>query len=153
MANLGLLMFLFIFIYALIGMQFFAGDFYDEDGGLLRANFNSFPNSLITVFILLTAENWNSVLMVFVDYFGFSCSLYFVSAIIFGNIMLLNLFLAILMNSVSSGDEDDNKSTMSDVSSMRKMSEGSHALGQSQSNVLPFSPKSELRIIESLEME
>lgn len=59
-------MFLLIFIYALIGMQFFAGDFYDQDGNPNRTNFNNFGNAMITIFVLLTAENWNVVLGIYV---------------------------------------------------------------------------------------
>ena len=57
---------LLIFIYALIGMQFFSGVVYDENGNEFRYNFNTFINSMITIFILLTAENWNSVLYVYI---------------------------------------------------------------------------------------
>lgn len=74
---------------------------------MVRANFNGFGNALISIFILLTAENWNSVLGAYIAQFGYVSSLYFVSLIIFGNIMLLNLFLAILLNSVSGGPDDD----------------------------------------------
>lgn len=62
-ANLGLLMFLLIFIYSLIGMQFFSGDIPDNPENSFRFNFNTFGNSLITIFVLLTAENWNSILI------------------------------------------------------------------------------------------
>ena len=47
------------------------------------------------------------MLGVYVWNFGFGASLYFVSMIIFGNIMMLNLFLAILLNSISSGGDDE----------------------------------------------
>jgi voltage-dependent calcium channel T type alpha-1I len=115
-ANLGLLMFLLIFIYALIGMQFFSGEIPDNEDGEFRFNFNSFGYSLITIFVLLTSENWNDILINFIHKDGFEASLYFVSIIIFGNIMVLNLFLAILLNFISdnlgnddSGDKDSDK--------------------------------------------
>lgn len=100
-ANLGLLMFLLIFIYALIGMQFFSGDIPDNKNGEFRYNFNSFGYSLITIFVLLTAENWNSILYQFIDKDGWGASIYFITMIIFGNIMVLNLFLAILLSFIS----------------------------------------------------
>ena len=62
-ANLGLLMFLLIFIYALIGMQFLSGPIPDNEGGSFRFHFNSFTQSMITMFVLLTGENWNSILI------------------------------------------------------------------------------------------
>jgi len=100
-ANLGLLMFLLIFIYSLIGMQFFSGDIPDNEDNEFRFNFNTFGYSLITIFVMLTAENWNSILIQFIDKDGFAASIYFVSMIIFGNIMVLNLFLAILLSFIS----------------------------------------------------
>lgn len=41
-ANLGLLMFLLIFIYALIGMQFLSGPIPDNESGEFRFHFNTF---------------------------------------------------------------------------------------------------------------
>lgn len=41
-ANLGLLMFLLIFIYALMGMQFLSGPIPDNEDGSFRFHFNSF---------------------------------------------------------------------------------------------------------------
>jgi voltage-dependent calcium channel L type alpha-1D len=87
-------------------MQFFSGDTYDDQGNLNRYAFNSFGESLITVFMLLTEENWNYVVACYIFYHGFGCSLYFVTCIIIGNIMLLNLFLAILLNFISDNLDD-----------------------------------------------
>ena len=61
-ANLALLMFLLIFIYALIGMQFFSKIIKDDNGEPVRFTFTSFGYSLITIFVLLTGENWNSIM-------------------------------------------------------------------------------------------
>ena len=80
-----------------------------EDGEPVRLNFNSFTNSLITIFVLLTGENWNAVMSIYVFYYGFGSCLYFVSLIIIGNIMLLNLFLAILLNYISATLEDEDE--------------------------------------------
>jgi hypothetical protein len=99
---LAMLLMLFIFIYALLGMQVFGGNFTDpEVVGTVRYNFDSFNNSFITSFILLTTENWNTVM-----FYAFSSTvsqfliaIYFVSCIFVGNWMLLNLFLAILLDS------------------------------------------------------
>mmetsp|Transcript_42185 Transcript_42185/g.49000 ORF Transcript_42185/g.49000 Transcript_42185/m.49000 type:complete len:224 (+) Transcript_42185:214-885(+) len=58
---LALLLLLFIFIYALLGMQLFGGNM-NFDNGLPRANFDSFNISFVTVFQLLTLENWQNIL-------------------------------------------------------------------------------------------
>ncbi len=108
-ANLGLLMFLVIFIYALIGMQFFSGAIPDNEDGEFRFNFDTFGYSLITIFVLLTSENWNDIAIMYIHKDGYATSIYFVSIIIFGNIMILNLFLAILLNFISDNLETEDK--------------------------------------------
>jgi hypothetical protein len=55
------LMFLFIFIYSLLGMNTFGGQF-NFDDGIPRGNYDSFPIAFITVFQVLTMENWQMVL-------------------------------------------------------------------------------------------
>ena len=45
--------------------------------------------------------------MPFIDTFGWGCSIFFVTMIIFGNLMLLNLFLAILLNYISDNLEEE----------------------------------------------
>lgn len=75
----------------------------------MRFNFNSFSYSVVTMFIVITAENWNGLLAPYIYKDGWGASFYFVTMIIFGNLMLLNLFLAILLNFISENleDEDD----------------------------------------------
>ena len=71
---------------------------------------------MITIFVLMTAENWNSILYQFILKDGWGSAIYFVSLIVFGNIMLLNLFLAVLLNFISDNlDTDDpNSETVDD---------------------------------------
>ena len=47
---LAMLLMLFIFIYALLGMQIFRGNMVKEDGTIPRQNFDNFLNSFVTVF-------------------------------------------------------------------------------------------------------
>lgn len=105
--NLGLLMFLLVFIYSLLGMQFFSTDLIEEDGSIARYNFGSFGHSLITIFIILTGENWNEVMYLVINNHGYVAAFYFVTLMIFGNFMLLNLFLAILLQQL--GESVDEK--------------------------------------------
>ena len=44
---------------------------------------------------------------VYIKYHGFGTAIYFVSWIVLGNIMLLNLFLAILLNFISDNLDED----------------------------------------------
>ena len=67
-ANLAVLAMLFIFIYALIGKQFFYGELIDPDTGEeSRYHFNGFFRALITMFIVLTGENWNWVMRIVIE--------------------------------------------------------------------------------------
>lgn len=59
--SLLFLLFLFILIFALLGMQLFGGQFNFEEG-TPPTNFNTFPIALLTVFQILTGEDWNEVM-------------------------------------------------------------------------------------------
>ncbi|DBA00730.1 TPA: hypothetical protein N0F65_001201 [Lagenidium giganteum] len=119
--NFGVLFLLFMYIYALIGMQTFANQFCfdgtgyptnqtDPEAVIPRANFDTLLWSLVTVFQVLTGENWNEVLYDGWRSTGWSAVLYFVSLVVMGNFILLNLFLAILLgNFEESSDEDKTK--------------------------------------------
>ncbi|KAG6459691.1 hypothetical protein O3G_MSEX011542 [Manduca sexta] len=62
-ASLLLLLFLFIMIFALLGMQVFGGKFnYDPVEEKDRHNFDCFWQALLTVFQILTGEDWNAVM-------------------------------------------------------------------------------------------
>jgi len=117
---LAILLLLFCFIYSLLGMQIFGGNFFfdDMDGsgepGVPRGNYDSFNNSFITVFIVLTMENWQVILydsMRSSVGAPISC-LYLISWIFLGNFMILNLFLAILLDSFTTGDDETSKKDM-----------------------------------------
>ena len=115
---LAMLLLLFIFIYALLGMQTYGGRF-NFDDGKPRANFDSFNSAFITVFQVLTMENWQVVLY---DCMRSSVNkiltaLYLISWIFVGNFMLLNLFLAILLDSFAEDDltEDSKKKTPEEI--------------------------------------
>ena len=59
--NIGAILFLIMFIYALIGMSFFAN--VKKTGALNDiVNFETFLNSMLLVFRLMTAAGWNDVL-------------------------------------------------------------------------------------------
>ena len=100
---IALLLLLFIFIYSLLGMQFFGGKFNFSDSPS-RQNFDSFLNSALTVFQILTLENWQDILAnAYRSEAGLTISaVYFISWIFIGNYVFLNLFLAILLDGFTS---------------------------------------------------
>ncbi|KIH58818.1 transporter, cation channel family protein [Ancylostoma duodenale] len=69
--SLLLLLFLFIVIFALLGMQVFGGKFnFNPQQPKPRANFDTFIQSLLTVFQILTGEDWNTVMYNGIESFG-----------------------------------------------------------------------------------
>ncbi|KAL9888468.1 muscle calcium channel subunit alpha-1 isoform X1 [Glossina fuscipes] len=111
-ASLLLLLFLFIVIFALLGMQLFGGKFttINKTEDKPRSNFETFLNSLLTVFQILTGEDWNAVMYdgirahggVFS--FGILFCVYFIILFICGNYILLNVFLAIAVDNLADAD-------------------------------------------------
>jgi voltage-dependent calcium channel L type alpha-1D len=91
-----------LFISALLTKQFFSEDLYGTDGDVSRYNFGSTGDALITIFIILTGENWNQIMVEVIDKKkDFTVSVFFICLMMIGNFMLLNLFLAILLKSIS----------------------------------------------------
>ena len=97
-ANLGVLTLIIIFIYCLLAKQFYSQTLLDADGNESRYSFQSTTKSMITTFIVLTAENWNEIMIQVIEATqSYVPALFFMSQIIFGTYMLLNLFLAVLL--------------------------------------------------------
>lgn len=110
-ASLLLLLFLFIVIFALLGMQVFGGKFnFSEMQDKPRHNFDSFWQSLLTVFQILTGEDWNAVMYDGirayggVSSFGVLACIYFIILFICGNYILLNVFLAIAVDNLADAE-------------------------------------------------
>merc|ERR1719323_1237215 len=104
------LLVLFIFIFALLGMQLFGGKFGPEAS---RATFDNFFQACFTVFQILTGEDWNVVMYDGIQAYGGIKGLgsvaliYFLFLFIAGNFILLNVFLAIAVDNLSTGDEEE----------------------------------------------
>lgn len=115
--NFSVILTLFVIITALIGREVFAyrvrywigtDEPYTgplDDGIALsstespRANFDTLGESLITIFIFLTSENWSAILRDFTRVKGFALPILFmIPTLIAGNYILLNLFIAILLS-------------------------------------------------------
>uniref|UniRef100_A0A5K3F336 Voltage-dependent calcium channel type A subunit alpha-1 n=1 Tax=Mesocestoides corti TaxID=53468 RepID=A0A5K3F336_MESCO len=108
--SLVFLLFLFILIFALLGMQLFGGEFNFEEG-LPPQNFDSFVKALLTVFQILTGEDWNSVMYNGIrsqggtNGGGFIYCIYFVLLVLIGNYTLLNVFLAIAVDNLANAHD------------------------------------------------
>ncbi|XP_067640083.1 voltage-dependent calcium channel type A subunit alpha-1 isoform X5 [Eurosta solidaginis] len=107
--SLLFLLFLFILIFALLGMQLFGGQF-SFKSGTPETNFNTFPIALLTVFQILTGEDWNEVMYQGIKSQGGAkkgmiYSVYFIVLVLFGNYTLLNVFLAIAVDNLANAQE------------------------------------------------
>jgi hypothetical protein len=96
---------LFVYVFSLLGMSFFAGkvkfdengDFDPVNGESPRTNFDRVGWAALCVFQIMIGENWNSVMYDHMRSVGSASCIYFIALVIFGNIIMLNLFLAILL--------------------------------------------------------
>ena len=97
---LGLLQ-LFILIFGLLGMQIFGGK---EPVSSSRSNFDDFWAAYLTIFQVLTGENWNEIMYdcmsVQKDSAGWQIfvAIYFLVLVVVGNYVILNVFLAIAVD-------------------------------------------------------
>ncbi|NXD44993.1 CAC1S protein, partial [Copsychus sechellarum] len=109
-ASLLLLLFLFIIVFALLGMQLFGGKFDFEDMKVRRSTFDNFPQALISVFQILTGEDWNSIMYDGIMAFGgpsfpgMLVCIYFIILFVCGNYILLNVFLAIAVDNLAEAE-------------------------------------------------
>ncbi len=70
-----------------------------------RKNFDSLLWATITVFQVLTQEDWNEVLYSGMERTSSWAALYFIALMTFGNYVLFNLLVAILVEGFSTEDE------------------------------------------------
>ncbi|KAI6079391.1 Voltage-dependent T-type calcium channel subunit alpha-1I isoform X2 [Aix galericulata] len=136
-ATFCMLLMLFIFIFSILGMHIFGCKFSlrTDTGDTIpdRKNFDSLLWAIVTVFQILTQEDWNVVL-----YNGMAstspwASLYFVALMTFGNYVLFNLLVAILVEGFqaegdanrSYSEEDQSSSNIEELDQFQEVQEGS----------------------------
>ncbi|CAL8332900.1 unnamed protein product [Lota lota] len=108
--SLLFLLFLFIVVFALLGMQLFGGQF-NFEGGTPPTNFDTFAAAIMTVFQILTGEDWNMVMYDGIESQGgvtdkgMVFSIFFIVLTLFGNYTLLNVFLAIAVDNLANAQE------------------------------------------------
>jgi hypothetical protein len=92
------LLLLFIFIFTMAGMQLFSGKLIQEDGTVPRNNFDSFHWGLVSVFQVLQGENWPSLMHTGIRSVGWGVAVpFYVLWVAIGQLVILNLFLAVVM--------------------------------------------------------
>ena len=114
LANVGVLLLLILYIYAILGVEFFSdvahGEFVNED-----ANFSSFGFAMLTLFRCITGESYNGIMHdVMVTEAGSApgrCSdsqgtcgnpavaiPFFISFVLIGSFVMLNVFVAVILD-------------------------------------------------------
>eukprot|EP00754_Rhynchopus_humris_P017353 Rhum_TRINITY_DN14558_c21_g1::Rhum_TRINITY_DN14558_c21_g1_i1::g.101733::m.101733/K04853/CACNA1F; voltage-dependent calcium channel L type alpha-1F len=120
-AYLSLLLLLFLFIYSVLGMQLFG---FSANSGVNRLNFTSIWRSLLTVFIVVSGEGWASIMKDTMRASGWPASIYFVSLFVIGRYIILNLFIAIIIEKFQDNGAKHNgrrKAKMKRKSSMQSL--------------------------------
>ncbi|XP_077474374.1 voltage-dependent T-type calcium channel subunit alpha-1I-like isoform X2 [Stigmatopora argus] len=116
-ATFCMLLMLFIFIFSILGMHIFGCKFsLKTDAGDTvpdRKNFDSLLWAIVTVFQILTQEDWNMVLYNGMASTSPCAALYFVALMTFGNYVLFNLLVAILVEGFQA-EGDANRSFSDD---------------------------------------
>ena len=105
LSNLTFVLCIIIFIFAVMGMQLFGKDYTDKvcekwECNLPRWNFTDFMHSFMIVFRVLCGE-WIESMWDCMYVAGPACVPYFLATVLIGNLVILNLFLALLLSSFS----------------------------------------------------
>lgn len=94
MGYVSLLLGLLFYIYAVAGIHLF--------GKTDPANFGSLGSALLTLFRIVTLDNWGDIFLIQMNQVpAIKVAIYFVTFIVFGTMIILNLFIGIIMNSMS----------------------------------------------------
>ncbi|XP_058641923.1 voltage-dependent L-type calcium channel subunit alpha-1D [Onychostoma macrolepis] len=154
--SLLLLLFLFLIIFALLGMQLFGGKFNFDETQMKRSTFDTFPSALLTCFQILTGEDWNSVMYDGIMAYGgpvfpnMIVSVYFVILFVCGNYILLNVFLAIAVDNLA-GDGGKKKKEEKKEEEEEWEDEEEREEDEAGNDMDDWEENEELRAIEGLE--
>uniref|UniRef100_A0A8C4I0H9 Sodium channel protein n=1 Tax=Dicentrarchus labrax TaxID=13489 RepID=A0A8C4I0H9_DICLA len=122
LGNLTLVLAIIVFIFAVVGMQLFGKSYKDcvckisTDCTLPRWHMNDFVHSFLIVFRVLCGE-WIETMWDCMEVAGMSmCIIVYMMVMVIGNLVVLNLFLALLLSSFSADNlaatEDDDTNNL-----------------------------------------
>jgi len=138
-----ILLLLFIYVFALLGMSFFAGKLkFDEETDVLdlengvapRINFDELGWTIITIFEVLLSEGWNDIMYNCMRATGYHTALYYIALVVAGNIIMLNLFLAILLGNFDKARNFGQKKKVFEA--FQEILSGGHTLNETLDVVL-----------------
>ncbi|BFY98489.1 hypothetical protein BsWGS_01529 [Bradybaena similaris] len=136
LGNLCLILGIVIYIFAIIGMQLFQDDYVIEkfSHGIPRWNFKDFYHSMLMIFRVLCGE-WIEPLYDCMQVSDEVCMAVFLPALVFGNFIVLNLFLALLLNAFASDSIDKHRETSAEKSKLMDVEEASERMRFSNDSV------------------
>ena len=134
----SILLLICMLIFTLLGMELFGHKvFFDEFDRVVdsdidaaaseellppRPNFDTFYMSLTSIFIVFIGEDWQSIMHMHYRVQGGVPLIFFIVTYVFFHLILLNLFLAILLQNFQiSGEDDMNDTEQRTFSKMRRL--------------------------------
>jgi len=87
-----------IYVYAIVGVTMFAS--------IDPKSFGSIPIAFFTLFQILTLESWNVIMIPVVNAFPVGGPIFFVSFIVIGAMLVMNLFLGVIITNMSKAMRD-----------------------------------------------
>ena len=108
--SLVVLLLILVFLFALIGMQIFAGKACGLDttstlqcdtsicAGVPRTNFDNIGYGVVTVFIIVAGDGWRDIMNMYMNAVGDYAAIYFCLCYLLGGYIVINLFVAVLFS-------------------------------------------------------
>ena len=97
LVNIISLLFLVVFVFAVVGMNLFGKVHTDGEIFTTFENFGSFGSSMLLMFRVITGEQWNSAMHLLRDDGHTVAVPFFIIFIVISNFILLNLFIAVIL--------------------------------------------------------
>ena len=102
MGYVGFLLFLILYVYGVLGTHLFkATD---------PVHFGHLGLSLLSLFQIITLEGWAEIFRPQFEIYGWPAAIYFLSFILMGTMILLNLLIGVVLRSMDQVQQDLNKS-------------------------------------------
>nr|WQE97497.1 voltage-gated sodium channel [Varroa destructor] len=132
--NLTFVLGIIIFIFAVMGMQLFGKNYLDNkclfpEQQVPRWNFLDFMHSLMIVFRVLCGE-WIESMWDCMWVSGWPCIPFFLATVVIGNLVVLNLFLALLLSSFGASNLSQANPDSGDTKKLQEAIDRFHRAGR-----------------------
>ena len=111
LVSLMVLLFIFVFMYSLLGLSLFEGQFPTTS----RETFNSLWESALTVFIMIAGDGWSPITKTAVQSTTAWAVVFFALLFFFGTIVIMSMFPALLIDRMTSALRSKKKRAQQDA--------------------------------------